>query len=320
MNEKRKLPKFEMDAELKIEFLKGLEERKYSTSLYNQNCSFLKKIDKYETLIGVPCYKYHQSGLLDMLASFNSTSLNTLKSILSMLRAYIVYVNALQGLNNISVITIDADLLPPLVNNFSQNDKYITQKEYFKILETKDCNYSDLAQIIFLWHGIKGVNYTDMIDFKISSFTGHSLLYKDKEIELTKTEIEIIKKTISENHYKYYDRYNTTGDLREVELEINSEYLFKTSTHFNSSNKLSANTIKSRLGSFINIKLQMPSLVGKGIIASSIVYRALEQNGFNEMSRAELNRRCKEIDSNNTVAYVVLNNAQDILLNKIGKE
>ena len=320
MAEKRKLPNFEMDAIIKIEFLRELENRKYSISQYNVSCSFLKKIDKYESLVGVPCYKYQQMGLLDMLASFNSSSLNSLKTILSVLRLYIVFANDQLGLNNVSVLSIESDALAPLVNAFSKNDKYITRNEYVNILKTKNCNYVDLAQIVFLYHGIKGANYKEMLEYEVKDFTGHSLIYKDEEIELDGLEINIIKNTILETSYQYYDRYNSTGELREVELEVNSKYLFKSSIHFNSDNKLSANSIKARLGSFLNTKLQMPSLTGKGIIASSIVYRALEQNNFQEMPRAELDRKCKEIDKYNQVAYVNLNQIQEIILNKIRNE
>ena len=320
MAEKRKLPNFEMDAIIKIEFLRELENRKYSISQYNVSCSFLKKIDKYESLVGVPCYKYQQMGLLDMLASFNSSSLNSLKTILSVLRLYIVFANDQLGLNNVSVLSIESDALAPLVNAFSKNDKYITRNEYVNILKTKNCNYVDLAQIVFLYHGIKGENYKEMLEYEIKDFTGHSLIYKDEEIELDELEINIIKNTILEKSYQYYDRYNNTGELREVELEVNSKYLFKSSIHFNSDNKLSANSIKARLGSFLNTRLQMPSLTGKGIIASSIVYRALEQNDFQEMPRAELDRKCKEIDKYNQVAYVNLNQIQEIILNKIRNE
>ena len=320
MIKKRKLPDFEVDVTLKVEFLKELVNRKYSTSQYNVSCSFLKKIDKYETLIGIPCYKYQQTGLLDMLGSFNSTSLNSLKSILSVLRLYIVFANDQLGYNNTSVLSIESDLLIPLVCSFSKNDKYITYKEYLNILQTKNCNYQDLMQVIFCWHGIKGEDYKALLNFEVKDFTGHSLIYYGKEIMLNSLEICIIKKAIKEETYQYYDRYNSNGDLREVELEVNSKYLFKSSIHFNSNNKLSANSIKARLGSFLNTKLQMPSLTGKGIIASSIVYRALEQNGFNKMTRAKLDRKCKEIDKNNNIAYVILNQCQETILNKIGRE
>ena len=320
MIKKRNLPKFEVDVTLKVEFLKELVNRKYSTSQYNVSCSFLKKIDKYETLIGIPCYKYQQTGLLDMLGSFNSTSLNSLKSILSVLRLYIVFANDQLGYNNTSVLSIESDLLIPLVCSFSKNDKYITYKEYLNILQTKNCNYQDLMQVIFCWHGIKGKDYKALLDFEVKNFTGYSLIYYDKEIILNNLEINIIKKAIEEKTYQYYKRYNNTGELREVELEQDSKYLFKSSTHFNSNSKLSANTIKSRLGEFLNIKLQMPSLSGKGILTSGIIYNVLKQNDFQEMPRAELDRKCKEIDKYNQVAYVNLNQIQEIILNKIRNE
>ena len=320
MIKKRKLPNFEVDVTLKVEFLKELVNRKYSTSQYNVSCSFLKKIDKYETLIGIPCYKYQQTGLLDMLGSFNSTSLNSLKSILSVLRLYIVFANDQLGYNNTSVLSIESDLLIPLVCSFSKNDKYITYKEYLDILQTKNCNYQDLMQVIFCWHGIKGEDYRALLDFEVKDFTGHSLIYHGKEIMLNSLEICIIKKAIKEETYQYYDRYNSNGELREVELEQDSKYLFKSSTHFNSNSKLSANTIKSRLGEFLNIKLQMPSLSGKGILTSGIIYNVLKQNDFQEMPRAELDRRCKEYDNNNSLAYIVLDKAQEIILNKIRNE
>ena len=310
-------PEFKVDKEVKLNFLSELELSGYSIQQYNVSCSILKKVDLYEFLIGISCYKYTENGILDMLCSFNSSSLLSLKSMLSTIRLYICSANNLLNLSNISVLNITSDELKPLVNYMAKEFKYITYKEYCDILEMRNVNYQDLMQIILLWHGIRGENYKSIITFEKDWFTGHSLIFNNKEIELSKQECNIIENGIEEKTYEYYDRFNLSGENREVKLS-DSKYLFKPTDHFNSSDIMSANSLKTRLVGFINEKLEMPSLTGKNIYISGIMYRTLKNNNFNKMTRPELNR---EINKNgNKIGYTTLNEAQDIMLEKIKRE
>lgn len=314
---KYKTPDFKVDKEIKINFLTEIELAGYSVPQYNVSCSILKKVDAYELLTGISCYKYTESGILDMLAYFNSSSLSSIKSMLSTIRLYIVSANNLLGLSNVSVLNISSLELEPLVNSMAKEFKYITKKEYYNILEMRNVNYQDLMQVILLWHGIRGENYKDLITFEKNWFIGNGLIFNGKEIKLTNEECNIIRHGIEEETYEYYDRFNIDGENREVKLK-NSKYLFKPTDHFNSSGIMSANSLKTRLVGFINEKLQMPSLTGKNIYISGVIYRALEENGFNEMSRPALNKVVNK--DGNKVGYTTLNSAQDIILNKVRKE
>lgn len=325
---KIEVPHFEYDHELKVIYLAELEKQDYSVSQFNVACSFLKKISAYEATVKSPCYKYSREGILDLVAYFNSTSLATLKTLVSTLRNYIVFINDLENnpLRNVPIMSIESRDLEYLINKLSKNYKYITYKEYLSIINIKeakgalDINWIDLAQITLLWHGIKGKSYKDLLDFSKTNFIEECcIFYKGAIIDLLPVEQDILKRAFRQETYFYYDKYTKQGFNREVQLNDNPYLLRSTASTRITSDIISESQLKYRLATFTNLKLKLPSLSGVSLFASGAVYRVLEKNNFQPLSVAELN---KVVNKNGevAVAYAKLKEIQDIILNKVKDE
>ena len=210
------IPNFGYDNALKREYLDELVKEGYSESQYNVAISFLVRVGAYESRCGMPCYKYSSEGILDMLSTVNTTSLATLKTFLSTLRCYIIFANDQVGspLGNVAIANISSKDLEQLINPYSKEDKYITEKEYMDIISIKESkggnevNWMDLAQITLLWNGIKGADYEDIILINRDHLVGNMLTFKDTVIKLNPLETKILNNSFKEEEYVYYDRFN----------------------------------------------------------------------------------------------------------------
>jgi hypothetical protein len=250
------------------------------------------KLDKFEKEIGKTAESMNKKEFLEFFKSLNSTSYNVLCTNKSTISGYLFFIkdeNKLTiGLNELKKITTNE--LSECVVILIEKLKYITEKEYYEIIQDNRGNYQDKAVIVLLWNKVKGKHKcSEILNLKISDIDvkNRQIMVGDKNIKLKEIEMDIINKAINEQIYKK-TTMERSGKVKKTEVTcLIGDYVIKTtewrktrkSTKLNS-NQCLYSTFANRMSTYFSLVLGRSELEIGNIYKSRIYYRLVEKYGI----------------------------------------
>lgn len=274
---------FLIDNDKKNKYLEDIKI-KNEQKTYDLYSKMIFKLDEFEDYKGVQAINMTKLDFMEFLTSLNSSSLSVLYTYKSAINSYFLSATDRQkftiGLMELDKITQD-DLLE-CINEKAELLQFITEKEYYDIITQDVGNYQDKLVIILLWNKIKGKkSFSDLLDLKTSNvdLINKTIKYKNKIIQLSDIEIDVVKKAMIE---QFYIRRTMTkkGVINESEVEyLVGEYLVKatagsTNTEVDD-NQCTYGTFANRMSKYYNIVLQRSGLTNQRVYKSSVYYYML---------------------------------------------
>jgi len=274
---------FLIDNDKKNKYLEDIKI-KNEQKTYDLYSKMIFKLDEFEDYKGVQAINMTKLDFMEFLTSLNSSSLSVLYTYKSAINSYLLSATDRQkftiGLMELDKITQD-DLLE-CINEKAELLQFITEKEYYDIITQDVGNYQDKLVIILLWNKIKGKkSFSDLLDLKTSNvdLINKTIKYKNKIIQLSDIEIDVVKKAMIE---QFYIRRTMTkkGVINESEVEyLVGEYLVKatagsTNTEVDD-NQCTYGTFANRMSKYYNIVLQRSGLTNQRVYKSSVYYYML---------------------------------------------
>jgi hypothetical protein len=311
---------FVIDNDKKIEYLKKIKE-KYEPATFELYQKLIYKLDEYEEYKGISAMNMTKQDFLDLLTVLNSSSLNALYTYKSAISNYLISSTDIQKFK-IGILEIDKitkDELLECANTRTEESQFITEQEYYDILNNPNGNYQDRAIIVLLWNKIKGLHNFDEIreiknkdvdlENKIINFNGRIIKFTEKEMD-------IIGKAIEEKEY-----IKITKDEKITIPFIDGQYLIKATMgrrNLNAvNNQTPVSSLMNRISKYFNFALGRAELTGLKIYKSSVYYYMLMN-----YKRKLTNKELKEYFEENNYRLSMSNSyrEQDIMYNKLIKQ
>ena len=269
---------------------------------------------------------------MEFLTSLSSSSLSVLYTYKSSINSYLIFATDKQnftlGLLELDKITQD-DLLE-CINKKAELMQFITESEYYEILMKVDDNgklignYQDKLVIVLLWNKIKGEKqFGDLLDLKVSNvdIQNKSINLKNKIIQLSDIEFDVVKKAINE---QVYIRTTMTkkGLVNETSVDIlDGEYLVKSTIGSTNkdvdNNRCAYGTFANRMSKYYNIVLQRSGLTNQRVYKSSVYYYMLKEYK-RKLSLGELMEYLKE--NGEKVSLSNMYREQDVMFDKMKEQ
>lgn len=214
------------DIEFKREFMKEIEEN-FPEMVKGYNTLFSETrmgLNFWEDMWKKDFYDFDRAKVLEMLKSFQSASITSLATILSLLDKYSSDAHS-KNKGRLSIIntqTITKKDLKECVSENKQFKRNMTKKELYDKLPLL-LNESDKLLLILYFKGIFGIGNSEILNIKPSDFdfSDNTLCLNGKTYQFNNYEAQIMKNTINETEYKSYAVEQRTIKLAE------SPFLFK---------------------------------------------------------------------------------------------
>ncbi len=316
---------FLVDNDKKNKYLEDIKIRN-EPKTYELYSKLIFKLDEFEEYKGVQAVNMTKLDFMEFLTSLNSSSLSVLYTYKSAINSYLLSATDRQkftiGLLELDKITQD-DLLE-CINEKAELLQFITEKEYYGIITQDVGNYQDKLVILLLWNKIKGKkNFSDLLNLKVSNvnLVDKTIKYKNKIIELSDIELDVVKKAMTEQFY-IRKTMNKKGVINESEVEyLVGEYLVKatagsTNTEVDS-NQCTYGTFANRMSKYYNIVLQRSGLTNQRVYKSSVYYYMLKEYK-RKLSLGELMEYLKE--NGEKVSLSNMYREQDVMFDKMKEQ
>lgn len=310
--------KFKVDNEIKNNYLDYITMEYCDANLSVQQF-VLERIDNAEALLDGKIYNFSKDNLMFLLSTFDAMSTSNLIVYRSIILQYLMYVSNIKTSSALYIVKdITMEDFESVINKIGRDRKYLTRKEYFRFLNKNIdiVNVQDLAIVVLLWNGIKGYQYNDLVNIKISDFDSSGfLICKDKIVELADIESKVLSSAINTSNYVPYEflcggeKVNKNSKKKPTKkaakcgvqkitrytLDEDCEYIIKPVIVDGARNQEGAYEIKMRLLKMLNY-LDNNFLTGTSIYTSGVIYRMLEHYDFKILQNKTMNRY---LDSNN---------------------
>jgi len=316
---------FLIDNDKKNKYLEDIKI-KNEQKTYDLYSKMIFKLDEFEDYKGVQAINMTKLDFMEFLTSLNSSSLSVLYTYKSAINSYLLSATDRQkftiGLMELDKITQD-DLLE-CINEKAELLQFITEKEYYDIITQDIGNYQDKLVIVLLWNKIKGKkSFSDLLNLKTSNvnLVDKTIKYKNKIIELSDIELDVVKKAMTEQFY-IRKTMNKKGVINESEVEyLVGEYLVKatagsTNTEVDS-NQCTYGTFANRMSKYYNIVLQRSGLTNQRVYKSSVYYYMLKEYK-RKLSLGELMEYLKE--NGEKVSLSNMYREQDVMFDKMKEQ
>ncbi len=316
---------FLVDNDKKNKYLENIKIRNEQKT-YELYSKLIFKLDEFEEYKGVQAVNMTKLDFMEFLTSLNSSSLSVLYTYKSAINSYLLSATDRQkftiGLMELDKITQD-DLLE-CINEKAELLQFITEEEYYDIITQDVGNYQDKLVIILLWNKIKGKkSFSDLLNLKVSNvdLVNKTIEYKNNIIQLSDTEIEVVKKAMTEQFY-IRRTMDKKGVVKESEVEyLIGDYLVKAtagSTNMEvDNNQCTYGTFANRMSKYYNIVLQRSGLTNQRVYKSSVYYYMLKEYQ-RKLSLNELTEYLKENDEK--VSLSNMYREQDIMFDKMTEQ
>ena len=313
---------FLVDNDKKNKYLEDIKIRN-EPKTYELYSKLIFKLDEFEEYKGVQAVNMTKLDFMEFLTSLNSSSLSVLYTYKSAINSYLLYATDRQkftiGLMELDKLTQD-DLLE-CINEKAELLQFITEKEYCDIITQDVGNYQDKLVILLLWNRIKGKkSFSDLLNLKTSNvnLANKTIKYKNKIIQLSDIEIDVVKKAMTEQFY-IRRTMSKNGIINESEVEyLVGDYLVKatagsTNTEVDN-NQCTYGTFANRMSKYYNIVLQRSGLTNQTVYKSSVYYHMLKEYR-RKLSLNELTNYLKE--NGEKVSLSNMYREQDIMFDKM---
>lgn len=313
---------FLVDNDKKNKYLEDIKIRN-EPKTYELYSKLIFKLDEFEEYKGVQAVNMTKLDFMEFLTSLNSSSLSVLYTYKSAINSYLLYATDRQkftiGLMELDKLTQD-DLLE-CINEKAELLQFITEKEYCDIITQDVGNYQDKLVILLLWNRIKGKkSFSDLLNLKTSNvnLANKTIKYKNKIIQLSDIEIDVVKKAMTEQFY-IRRTMSKNGIINESEVEyLVGDYLVKatagsTNTEVDN-NQCTYGTFANRMSKYYNIVLQRSGLTNQRVYKSSVYYHMLKEYR-RKLSLNELTNYLKE--NGEKVSLSNMYREQDIMFDKM---
>lgn len=316
---------FLVDNDKKNKYLEDIKIRNEQKT-YELYSKLIFKLDEFEDYKGVQAVNMTKLDFMEFLTSLNSSSLSVLYTYKSAINSYLLSATDRQkftiGLMELDKITQD-DLLE-CINEKAELLQFITEKEYYDIITQDVGNYQDKLVIILLWNKIKGKkSFSDLLNLKTSNvnISNKTIKYKNKVIELSDIEIDVVKKAITEQFY-VRRTMNKNGVINESVVDyLVGDYLVKAtagSTNMEvDNNQCTYGTFANRMSKYYNIVLQRSGLTNQRVYKSSVYYYMLLEYK-RKLSLSELTEYLKK--NGEKVSLSNMYREQDIMFDKMKEQ
>lgn len=316
---------FLVDNDKKNKYLEDIKIRNEQKT-YELYSKLIFKLDEFEDYKGVQAVNMTKLDFMEFLTSLNSSSLSVLYTYKSAINSYLLSATDRQkftiGLMELDKINQD-DLLE-CINEKAESLQFITEKEYYDIITQDVGNYQDKLVILLLWNKIKGKkNFSDLLNLKTSNvnISNKTIKYKNKVIELSDIEIDVVKKAITEQFY-VRRTMNKNGVINESVVDyLVGDYLVKAtagSTNMEvDNNQCTYGTFANRMSKYYNIVLQRSGLTNQRVYKSSVYYYMLKEYQ-RKLSLNELTNYLKE--RGEKVSLSNMYREQDVMFDKMKEQ
>jgi len=316
---------FEINNEKKNEYLESIKQTN-EPATYELYRKLIYKLDEFENYKGVLATNMTKIDFLEFLTSLNSTSLGVLYTYKSAISSYLLYITDTQKftIGILELRKITQEDLVECVNQIMEASQFITEKEYYELLNSEKGNWQDKLVLVLLWNKIKGTTFRDILNLKKEdvNLENRTIQVENRIINFTEKEIEVVKKAIKEQVYKI-----TTMKKRgitshsEIDYAV-GEYLIKSTMGTRNKELLETNqcqygSFANRMSKYYNIVLERAELTNTRIYKSSIYYYMLKEYG----RKLNLNEITEYTEKHNvTLSLSNFYREQDVMWNKIAKE
>ncbi len=261
-------------------FLKYVEDNYGSESLSDYNVLFGdSRLGFWENIYGnKDIYDFSTEELLNAYRGFGASKLSSLRSSHSLINKYVLFAHnqKMSMLPTPSTQNINTQDLRDCLNKRKLYGKYITRREYQKMI-MQFRNSQDRALFILIFNkGIMGKDFSDIIDLQKEDFDYEQgvLNVKGKYIQLDDIEKELISDAIYENVYdNYTDVRHTTADISASDYIIRP--LITRTTKVADGDQIKPSALRIRIKKLAR-EFGYNDISGTTLYVSGIVNRMLE--------------------------------------------
>lgn len=313
--------RFAFKTEEKINFLlKDIYNRPKKTIMFY--VAGIRYLNKAEEDNGREWVDFTPTMLEDALYDMDTTSLNSLCSIMTVIKDYL-YETRIQTIEDKyayhKTFTLTRDELKKYINKAGQELRYVTPSEFDDIILNQVGEAMGKSIFILLYHGVKGKSFKDIQELKnenINLTTGE--IYNDNKELLAiipNKYLHVLKEAMEE---EFYTIYNKNGEIENQKLLIEQTgYFLRTVKWRSTRNKKPNRTLISRILEDYLKGVSNDYVDGQSIYNSGEVYRLLEYNNMKTLTDKDW-REWKEL-TGSTLSYNTTFTVSNILLKKLGK-
>lgn len=159
-------------------------EKEVDTNIKAKLLNVFNKSELYESLIGKDLYNFSTYEIIDFYKSINVASLEYLGVINSHLKIYAQWANSQNLVSDCQnhFLELKDDVLASCLNNY-KNDLSIINKKQIDELINRVANPRDAFCMLCLFEGMKGNNYSEILELKISDFDNDIISFGDKKVK-----------------------------------------------------------------------------------------------------------------------------------------
>lgn len=196
---------------------KFMDSNVESKSAKKSYVTLFKRINEYEDLTNKGIEDWSKDDCLDFLSNIGSKKYNTVAVKWSLLKKYLIYINnpTYRYINKEDLENIESNSL-----EYIPYDKVINSVEIFK-------NNIDKALILLLRNGVKGENFEELYNLKISDINGNVIKLENREVELDDYTSNIIHLAMGERGYRMNIGVDKVATYDYYAYNKDSEYLWK---------------------------------------------------------------------------------------------
>lgn len=299
-----------IDIEKKHNYLLDIEQNN-EPETYKLYKKLILKLDEFEEYKGISAANMTKVDFMEFFTSLNSVSLSTLYTYKSIISSYLIFITDEQKFT-IGVLELDKITQEDLIiciNKKMERKQFLTEKEYYKLLDDGEGNYQDKLVMILLWNGIKGDGlFTDILDLKIEdiNIAEKSINTKNGVIYFTDKEMDMIERAIKEEEYTKITA-SKKGVKTKTKIEyVSGKYLIKATSGARNKNsemgKRPYGTFANRMSKYYNTVLERSELTNIKIYKSGLYHRMITEYG-------------RKLTSNELIEYSLKHNVKFSLSN-----
>lgn len=276
---------YKVDSDLKINFIEEMALIS-SDSMMDLIKKVMKKIDLYESIVGKSIYNYTIEMYKDILGDFRASSVSSLNSYFSVIKKYIEYSMDKRDNVNLDYKLITSKEMEKLVNKVAHDDRYITRDELTELISNA-INPQDMALLILIFEGVRGVDYDDirLLKTKDIDFNNGVIHLKNKDIKVeSQLFLSIIKEATKQLEYVKY-LSGERASVKYYKIHEDNEYVIKRLMH-------KSDGLDPYVGHRLKVKVsELTSEMGREHLTGTTIYNS----GLAERLLKEFNRHPDDI-------------------------
>lgn len=236
-----------------------------------------KAATSHEIILKKGVYNFNMEELNSLIGSYSNRSIEMIASNVSCLRNYIAF--AIQeGYTSTNINLLDGiggkKFLEQFLDKNAGDNKYITFKQLIE-LENQCLNPQDAVIPELLFVGVKGENYHELRNLKITDISEDEIILPDRIIPISARTYDLIKDAIEQVDY-YRGNGEDLGMSKSKSFKIKkSEYVVRTGGSKKSESEINCNTLISRVNR-IKYYFNNPYLNITNIWVSGVIHFAKE--------------------------------------------